>query len=191
MISSETCDAFLRRIGHRVALVGRKPRDPHAPKSKVLWPAEQSDPVDEALGLSREYASVYANLNPLTSEMLRTVPAVGVSVRDAMIARRTRLLVDVDAHDCDKAIACEQAEAIRARYGEPLLFTDSGNGFGLIYQIDYPNDEDSKRRVELFLQQLKSQFPCVDDGVWNAGRLTRVIGTMNGDTPTALLGGAA
>jgi hypothetical protein len=57
--------------------------------------------------------------------------------------------------------------------------TDSGNGYGLIYEIDYPNDGEAKRRLQIFLTDLKTEFSCVDTTVYGAGRLTRVIGTLN------------
>jgi len=174
----QTIREFLRRLGHPVALVGTKPLA-GGPRVKVIWPAEQHDPPDEAAWLSHDYYSVYSQLNPLRGEMLTVQPEPWVSVRDSMIARRTRLLIDVDGHDLPKEIAREQKDEIKERYGTPLIETDSGNGYGLIYEIDLPNDADSKFRVQHFLQRLKADFPCVDAGCFNAARLTRVIGTPN------------
>jgi hypothetical protein len=187
-----TAAEFLRRLGHRVALIGRKPVD-HAPKSMVIWPAEQDDVVDHACYLSSLYHAVYVNLNPLAAYILDVVPEQGRSITDAMIASRTRVLIDIDGHDVPKDIACEQKDAIKAEIGEPLIETDSGNGFGLIYTCQLPNDEQSKHRVRVYLQRLKSRFPCVDTSVFGAGRLTRLIGTLNrsvidgGRVPTAIL----
>ena len=178
MIDTPTIAEFLRRLGHPVALIGRKPVD-HAPKSMVLWPAEQDDTADQAAWLARQYHAVYCNLNPLASYMLDLVPEPGRSVTDNMIARRTRMLIDIDGHNVPKELAREQKDAIKARFGEPLIESDSGNGFGLIYPIPYPNDEDAKIRVRVVLQNLKAAFSCVDTSVFGAGRLTRVIGTLN------------
>jgi hypothetical protein len=166
-----------------VALVGLKPIG-RAPKSTVLWPIDIDDAADEACSLSRQYFSVYCNLNALAPYMLDVRPDEGRSVNDRMIARRTRLLIDVDAHDGDKAAARHQAEAIKAELGQPLIHSDSGNGYGLIYSIDLPNDEASKFRVSTFLRSLHDRYSCVDESVYTAGRLTRVIGTQNRDKLT-------
>lgn len=173
-----TVAEFLRRLGHPVALIGRKPVD-SAPSSMVIWPIEQDDAADQACCLSQQYHAVYANLNPLASYMLDVMPDRGRSVSDDMIARRTRLLIDVDAHDAPKELARDQKDAIKARYGAPLIETDSGNGYGLIYAIDYPNDADAKHRIKILLERLKAEFSCVDTSTFNSGRLTRVIGTLN------------
>jgi hypothetical protein len=188
----ETVAEFLRRLGHRVALIGRKPID-HAPKSMVIWPAEQDDVADQACWLARQYDAVYVNLNPLATYMLDVYPPTGRSVTDNMIASRTRVLIDIDGHDVPKEHAREQKDTIKAEIGQPLVETDSGNGYGLIYTCNLPNDELSKRRVQLYLQRLKERYPCVDTSVFGAGRLTRVIGTLNRSVidgsriPTAIL----
>jgi hypothetical protein len=176
--NAEIVAEFLRQLGHRVALVGRKPID-HAPKSMVIWPCEQDDVADQACWLSRQYDAVYCNLNPLAAYMLDVLPPDGRSVTDAMIGKRTRVLIDIDGHDVPKDLARVQKDAIKAEIGPPLIETDSGNGYGLIYACNLPNDELSKHRVQLYLQRLKARYPCVDTSVFGAGRLTRVIGTLN------------
>src|SRR5262245_44750221 len=128
-MQSTTCPAtiaeFLQRLGHRVALIGRKPID-RAPKSMVIWPAEQGDDVaDQAWYLSTLYHAVYCNLNPLAAYMLDVLPEQGRSVTDDMIAARTRVLIDVDGHNVPKDIARGQKDAIKAELGEPLIETDS------------------------------------------------------------------
>lgn len=182
--NEDTIREFLSRLGHPVALVGRKPVDRDTPKSMVIWPAEQDDTADQAGWLSRRYHAVYCNLNPLLNYMLTVIPEPGTSVRDCMIARRTRVLIDVDGHSVPKEVARVQKDAIKARIGEPLIETDSGNGFGLIYPCDLPADAHSKRCVQTYLKRLKSEFPCVDTSVHGAGRLTRVIGTLNRSVTT-------
>jgi hypothetical protein len=128
--------AFLRRLGHPVAIVARKPLD-GSDRTTVHWPAEIDDVVDLAAGLARDHHAVYCNLNPLTADTLRTVYAQGVSIRDTMIARRSRVLIDIDGPPKDDAR--EQFEALREEIGEPLIATDSGNGFALIHTCDFPN----------------------------------------------------
>lgn len=176
----QTVAEFLRRLGHRVALVARKPVHPHSPKSVVIWPVDQGeDPADIACGLASDYHAVYANLNPLHQYMAHVSPDPWRSVCDSMIARRTRILIDVDAHDCPKAEARDQFNAIRRELGEPLIAADSGNGYGLIYSCNLPANETSWHRVRIFLSRLREKYPCVDAGVFTASRLTRVIGTLN------------
>lgn len=72
----DTIREYLRRLGHRVALVGLKPIG-DAPKSTVIWPIEQNDAVDQACGLSDHYYSVYVNLNPLADYMHQVSPDPG------------------------------------------------------------------------------------------------------------------
>ena len=93
-------------------------------------------------------------------------------------------MIDVDAHDGDKATARHQAEEIKAELGPPLIHSDSGNGYGLVYGIDLPNNEASKFRVASFLRSLNARYSCVDASVYTAGRLTRIIGTPNRDKLT-------
>jgi hypothetical protein len=186
-----TVREFVSRLGHPVALVGLKPIG-NAKKTTVIWPAEQDDAADQACWLSRHYLSVYCNLNPLEPYMLDVVPDPWRSINDRMISKRTRVLIDVDGHDVPKDTAKVQWQAIRDRLGEPLIATDSGNGYGLIYTCDLPNDANSGLKIKSYLEQLKAEFPCVDAGVFNAGRLTRVIGTLNRSAtgeriPTAIL----
>lgn len=174
----QTVSEFLRRLGHRVALVGLKPRKSWLPRSQVIWPIDQGDdPADVACWLSDQYGSVYANMNPLREELFTVRPSAGVSIRDTMISRRTRVLIDVDAHDCEKQIAERQKDDIIAELGEPLISADSGNGYGLIYAVDLPAD--AGRSVARFLAELKIRHSCVDESVHTLSRLTRVIGTPN------------
>ena len=184
----EIATEFLDRLAHPVAIVAQKPLDPYHQRIEVVWPGQMDDPVDMALGLSQQYKSIYINLNPLTDP--RAVYPPGISIRDSMIARRTRLLIDIDGHDVPKSEAERQKDAIKNHLGWPVLIeTDSGNGYGLIYEIDLPNDQASKHLIRSFLEGLKNKFSCVDTSVSNAGRLTRLIGTLNDTIPTRMLNG--
>jgi len=181
---------FLRdAISHKVALFAlNKITGP--PWQTVVWPGaieDIDDAVDQALWLNQRFAHIYVNLNPLlpwvesivTQE--RTKGDKLASVSDDMTARRTRLLIDVDAKSVPKSIAYDQALAILARLGEPLAFTNSGNGYGLIYKVNLPNDAQSTARVKAFLKSSAKDFPCVDTSCSNPARWTRLIGTTNVD----------
>ncbi len=177
----QTIETFLRLLGHKVAVIARKPCDKRAPSMVVLWPVDlEEDRTDQILYLAENYNAVYVNLNPLKPQYETVRPRQGSSVRDAMIERRTRVLIDIDGHDVPKEDAEQQKNAIKEHLGWPVLLeTDSGNGYGLIYEVDYPTDRESNGLVKRFLHGLKEQFPCVDVSCSNAGRLTRLIGTLN------------
>ncbi|MEX1039733.1 MAG: hypothetical protein WDZ51_03825 [Pirellulaceae bacterium] len=146
-------------------------------RSRIIWPIDQDDPADIACGLSEDYSSVYCNLNPLRVELLSVDPGPGVSIRDSMILARTRVLVDIDAHHGNKQQAEIEKDAIRNELGPPLIESDSGNGFGLIYPCRLPPTQSPQ--LQSFLLGLKARFPCVDASVHTLSRLTRVIGTTN------------
>jgi hypothetical protein len=61
----------------------------------------------------------------------------------------------------------------------PLIETDSGGGYGLIYPIDLPTDRAANNTIKNLLRSLRDQFPFVDPSVSNCGTLTRLIGTLN------------
>lgn len=198
--SYETINEFLDRLGHPVALVGLKRvqdtkingRPP--PKSMILWPKDQDDPADQALWLNNYYFSIYVNLNPLLCEIDDVDMLPGNSIKDRLIAKRSRVLIDLDAHGpISKGQALEHKEAIKLRYGDPLIESDTGNGFALIYDINFPNNAQSSSQISTMLHKLNSEFPSVDTSVFTAGRLTRCVGTLNRDRasgdriPTRLL----
>jgi hypothetical protein len=104
LADTDTIQEFLTRLSHKVAVVARKPvpdRPGDLPDQYVLWPVQLIDPVDQIAWLANFYDAVYVNLNPLLPEwQYKSLPA-GKSIKDAMIARRTRILLDIDAHGCE------------------------------------------------------------------------------------------
>lgn len=183
----DTIREFLSRIGHRVAVVARKPvpeKPIDLPDQYVFWPAQLIDPPDQIAWLADYYDAIYVNLNPLAPRWHYEVLPPGKSIRDNMIDRRTRVLLDIDAHDCELSVAAEQRDGVREwmlkhQSATPLMETESGNGYGLIYPVDFANDAESKRGVSNLLNALNKEFPTVDTSCFNAGRLTRVMGTFN------------
>ncbi|WP_428304641.1 hypothetical protein [Lacipirellula sp.] len=176
----QTIVEFLDRIGHPVAIVARKPVDDRAPPMQVLWPVDQTDRIDQIEWLAEQYNAVYCNLNPLQERYLSVRPKHGSSVKDVMIARRSRLLIDIDGHGVPLDEAERQKDAVKAHLGWPVLIeTFTGNGYGLIYETDLPTDRASNKQVKDFLHGLNEQFNCVDVSCSNSGRLTRLIGTWN------------
>ncbi|MBA4104471.1 MAG: hypothetical protein C0485_01845 [Pirellula sp.] len=175
-----TIETYLQLMRHPVAVIARKPHDLRAPNMQVLWPIDLTEPIEQVLWLAEQYNAVYVNLNPLKPQYEIVRPRPGSSIRDAMIQRRTRVLIDVDGHDVPKEEAERQKNEIKKYLGWPVLMeNDTGNGYGLIYECDYPTDRESNDLVKRFLHGLKEQFSCVDVSCSNAGRLTRLIGTLN------------
>lgn len=176
----DTIKEFLHRIGHPVVVVARKPVDERAPPMQVLWPFDQDDRISQIEWLAEQYNAVYVNLNPMQERYLTVRPKNGTSVKDVMIARRTRILVDIDGHDVSLDEAERQKDAVKAHLGWPVLLeTFTGNGYGLIYETDLPTDRATNKQVKEFLHGLNDQFSCVDVSCSNSGRLTRLIGTLN------------
>ncbi|MBX7168590.1 MAG: hypothetical protein K1X74_19800 [Pirellulales bacterium] len=147
------------------------------------------------------YQGVYVTINELDGTLGagargRLAPSAKTT-RDARIARRKTLFVDLDpvraggisgpATDSEHDAARQKAEEIKAwasstGWPEPLMM-DSGNGAYLIYRIDLPNDEPSKLLCKHVLAALAEEFDCeactVDRSVSNAARIMRVAGTWN------------
>ncbi len=110
--------------------------------------------------------------------------------------RRHNLLIDIDPKRAS-GISATQEEMAKAlavrdqileflrqepRWSEPLAITASGNGGGLLYRIDLPNDHEAGELVERVLKALDVLFSTedvtVDVGTANASRLTKVLGTV-------------
>lgn len=149
----------------------------------VLWPDDLTGGAHiSARRLAPDYDAVFVNLNPLKPAYLKDAQPLGTSIRRSMIARITRLLIDLDSQGSTKAEAYRQMEVIRAELRQPLMATDSGNGHALIYPVDLPVE--SYPRVVAFLKKLKERYSCVDPSVGTPERLTRLIGTFNRDKLT-------
>lgn len=148
----------------------------------MLWPSDLDVPHIAARELAPNYDAIYVNLNPLKAAYLHDAQPLGTSIKRYMIARITRLLVDLDSQGSSKVEACRQMLAIRTELGDPLMATDSGNGHALVYPVDLPVE--SYPRVVAMLKKLKERYSCVDPSVGTPERLTRLIGTFNRDKLT-------
>lgn len=147
-----------------------------------------------------EYRAAYFTLNPLNGGGPLNPKTLKVSrntASDADIARRVRLMIDLDpvrpagssSTDSEKESARKQAEAARqflSGRGWPLpLLADSGNGWHLLYRIDLPNDVASVDLVRDVLSRLKQLFPLVDAGNYNASRICKLYGSWARKGPHA------
>lgn len=154
-------------------------------------------------------AGVYVTLSPVDPTLLARSPnrlstRPIAATKDADVIRRRRFLIDVDAAnpadtsatDEERAAALARRDEIHAWLHDTLgwcparVVTSSGNGGGLIFAIDLPNDEDARDLIKRALQALDARFTTpgvatVDVSVSNASRISRVAGTVTAKgTPT-------
>ena len=132
--------------------------------------------------------NVYAVFNDIAEEF------IGTSVGDKDITARSNILIDIDrsekadcpASDEEVQHAIELSDVIRnfmSKHGwlEPLVVM-SGNGIHLYYYLNYlPNTPELTNKIRELLQLLGDEFDNahvkVDRSVYNASRITKVIGT--------------
>jgi len=149
----------------------------------------------------QDAVGVYMSLNPVNTALLgrgfnKIVDNIDTSTSDQDVVALRRLLIDVDperpsgisASDEEQARALVRRDEIWAflrdtlGWGDPLAATSSGNGAGLIYDIDLPNDPPSVDLVKQTLGALDRLFSDtaakVDTGNYNPSRITRVAGTV-------------
>ncbi len=151
--------------------------------------------------LSGEVGAVYYTLNPVNPALLarannRIKAYAAELTNDAAdnILRRAWLLVDCDpARPAGVSSTAEEKRAAKQLVSEvrdylkslgwsdPVI-GDSGNGYHLLYRIDLPNDEESRKLVESVLKALAARFDTsavkIDQKVFNASRITKAYGTM-------------
>ena len=143
--------------------------------------------------------AVYATLNPCNPALLaraanRLKERVKTTTSDSDIIRRYWLPLDFDpvrpadisSTDAEHDAALQRAKACATwlcSRGWPAPVTaDSGNGGHDLYVIDLPNDEASKVLLQRCLEALALYFSDsevkLDVGVYNAGRIWKVYGTL-------------
>ena len=119
----------------------------------------------------------------------------GDTTPDEHILSRRHLLIDIDAANGpdESATDDERAAALARRddihtylrevmgWGSAHVITSSGNGGGLIFVIDLPNDDLARDLIKRALRALDARFSTptatVDVANSNASRITRVAGT--------------
>lgn len=144
-------------------------------------------------------SGVYYTLNPIKAAAFNRAPAKmvvakrGETSSDADVAKRTRMLIDIDAPrevngvpatDAEKAIAFATAKLVllfMAERGSPApIKIDSGNGAQLVYAVDLPAEDGGV--VEGVLKALAGRFnngAKVDVSVHNPARIARLPTTWN------------
>ncbi|MCL2775036.1 MAG: virulence-associated E family protein [Oscillospiraceae bacterium] len=116
------------------------------------------------------------------------------STTDNDIEYREWLLIDADPKR-ESGISSTDAEKEAAKktifgvckyltengFPKPV-YADSGNGYHLLYRINMPNDETSKKLLQKFLHTLSVKFSDgyvkIDESVFNAARITKLYGTV-------------
>ena len=132
---------------------------------------------------------VYFRVNPVAAGLTR-------SARDADVVSRRWLYVDVDpvkpdefkdrpATDAEVAAAgavCDSVNEFMQDRGWPApVIVESGNGYGMFWRCDLPNDDVVKAAYRRWLSDLSERFGGaggkIDKAVYNASRLTKLPGT--------------
>jgi hypothetical protein len=143
----------------------------------------------EALRLNQRGYNVYIVMNPIRPDFS------GGAVRDADIACRDLLLIDLDrAGNTDSPATAEEITAaalladriasfLQAQGWDHPFRMMSGNGMHLYVALDrLPNDDRSRDWVQALLGGLALTFDSdvvkVDTAVYNASRITKVPGTI-------------
>jgi len=163
--------------------------------------------VGEAVKLNAQGYSTYLTVNGVDRAAFAEAvnkPSVGVltRTRDEQVLSRKWLYIDCDsirpgpseknedrppATDAEHQTAVDCAADMRQYFeniGWPApLFASSGNGAYLVYRVELPNDDASTNLVEAILEELKetrgTPHVNIDLVVKNAGRLARLIGSVN------------
>ncbi len=150
-----------------------------------------------AIAANKNGTGVYVTVNQLTDSIEATNQLTsGTATKDKDITRRRHLVLDIDPekpkgvegttegeHKAVLELAQKAKSMVAAMdWPEPML-VDSGNGAYLIFRIDLPNDEESKRLVngvlKSFAAHIDNEAGRVDQTVGNASRIFRLAGTMN------------
>ena len=146
---------------------------------------------------------VYLTINPTKPELLaRTggkdicISKHGGTTSDKDILRRAAFVIDIDSDNRATGISATEDEKINSQKmaetvktflldrGWPLpLFADSGNGYHLRYNIDLPNDVESRDLLDRFLKSLAQKFndgvTKIDTTLSNASRICKLYGTLS------------
>ncbi|KAF1075958.1 phage/plasmid primase, P4 family [Methanogenium sp. MK-MG] len=176
--------------------------DHDAPKLKSGYYRSIEDAAAAAIKAEKTAKGVYFVFNEIRPDFPggSSLRSRREMVGNMDIARRRWILIDVDPErstgtnstDDEKTYSRAVLDAVidflsDAGYPAPVI-TDSGNGHHCYYRIDLPNDTESAKLVKNFLRALDDKFSMasvakVDIGNNNAGRITKLPGTMTRKGP--------
>jgi hypothetical protein len=209
----EANNLFKKLFGGFVTVIGIS--DTHVPVEGAFDDNDFLVAALNDLNQSNKY-NVYLSLNELSHDnpppVWKDKPNELVPVRkgesctNANIARRRRVLIDLDRTEELKKLGpatIAEKEKIYIRSKAVLAFltengigaapyivqADSGNGYHLLLSVDLPNDDASTSLVKRFLEALALKFDGdgveIDTKVFDAKRITRAYGSLNRKgTPT-------
>lgn len=141
--------------------------------------------------------AIYFTLNPVKTDLLaravNRIQKAKSTTTDADIECRHWFPIDFDpVRPADISSTDEEHEAAHTMakevqqfltecgWSEPIV-ADSGNGAHLLYAIDLPNDDESKKLIKTALEALDFIFSNesvnVDKSVFNAARIWKLYGT--------------
>ena len=155
--------------------------------------------VEAARAWDGKALGIYVTLNPVLPSLLsrsvnRVKPYARHTTSDQDILRRRWLPLDFDpvrpagisSTDAEHVAALARAREACAwlsgpGWPQPVLL-DSGNGAGVLYRVDLPNNAEAAMLIQRCLDALDFQFSDdrvdLDKKVGNAARLWKVPGTM-------------
>jgi hypothetical protein len=154
---------------------------------------------DAVLDVDGKVPGIYLTLNPCNPVLLaraanRLQVRAQITTSDINILRRRWLLIDFDPvrpagisstereHARAISAACGAWDDLRgAGFPDPVV-ADSGNGAHLLYWVDQPNDSNTTDLIKGILAGVAARCVgddiAVDQTVFNAGRITKLYGTM-------------
>lgn len=147
---------------------------------------------DKALQLNKQGYNIYTCLNRIRPNFPGD-ERNGLAVTDKDIIARRYILIDFDRDETSQpATAAELDDVFAVAHllecdlfydkGREPLTVCSGNGAHIYLPVDLPNDEANKALCQQILLALASKYDTatvkVDTNVYNAGRITKVPGTI-------------
>ncbi len=118
------------------------------------------------------------------------------TAEDGDIAQRQWILIDIDAgqpvdtnsthaeHEATLTMAKAVMQYLQAHGFPAPALADSGNGHHVLVRVELPNDKDTMSLIRRFLNAVAKEFDgkfgkaMVDQGMFNAGRITKAYGTI-------------
>lgn len=171
-------------------------------KSKAVYSGYFTD-CETMLSELRKFdglGGMYATINEIKDacagreQANRLIKSPKATTNDKEIENRRIILLDFDperpadtnATDEEVKLAEECMKSVyrylRDQGFSAPVVANSGNGYHLLYKVNIPNTDENTKTVELFLKALDMMFGNeqtvkVDTSVFNASRISKIIGT--------------
>lgn len=147
---------------------------------------------DKALQLNKQGYNIYTCFNRIRPDFAGDENN-GLAVKDRDIIDRRYILIDFDRDETNQPATTDELDAVFAvahrlerdlffKKGHPPITICSGNGAHIYLPVNLPNDEASaalcKQMLKAFASKYNTDAVKVDTCVYNAGRITKVLGTI-------------